>query len=100
MNSEHTQINKEKNEKIWTKPKRIKKQPEKYREPETASATLMKYLLQKKETETKTESVVHPVDAFLSSLSATLKTLDPYNLNLAKSRIFNVVQEIELNQIY
>jgi len=49
--------------------------------------------------EAKTENFVHPVDSFLSAIGATLKTLDPYNLNLAKSRIFIIVQEIELNQI-
>ncbi|KAF0717524.1 transcription factor Adf-1-like [Aphis craccivora] len=59
----------------------------------------MKYLLEKKDMETKTEDVVHPMDAFLSGIGATLKTLDPYNLNLAKSRIFNIAHEIEMNQI-
>jgi len=92
-------MNKQKHEPIWKRPKRTKNHHEKYVETETASSTIMKYLLEKKEVETKTENVVHPVDAFLSGIGATLKTLDPYNLNLAKSRIFNIVQDIELNQI-
>ncbi|CAI6363910.1 unnamed protein product [Macrosiphum euphorbiae] len=64
---------------------------------ETASTSLMKYLLEKKET-TK-ESDIDPVDAFLKGIGATLKTFDPYSLNLAKSKIFNTVQDIEMSQI-
>lgn len=40
-----------------------------------------------------------PVDAFLLSIGATLKTFTPYHLNLAKSKIFAVVQEHDLQQI-
>ncbi|XP_045456607.1 uncharacterized protein LOC123666541 [Melitaea cinxia] len=40
-----------------------------------------------------------PVDAFLLSIGATLKTFSPYHLNLAKSKIFSVVQEHDLQQI-
>lgn len=40
-----------------------------------------------------------PVDAFLLSIGATLKTFSPYHLNLAKSKIFAVVQEHDLAQI-
>ncbi|XP_026761274.2 uncharacterized protein LOC113520207 [Galleria mellonella] len=40
-----------------------------------------------------------PVDAFLLSIGATLKTFSPYHLNLAKSKIFTVVQEHDLQQI-
>ncbi|KAL4092437.1 hypothetical protein QTP88_026938 [Uroleucon formosanum] len=69
VNIEDIQMNKEKHEPIWKRPKRTKNHQEKY------------------------------VDAFLSGIGTTLKTLDLYNLNLAKSRIFNIVQEIELNQI-
>lgn len=39
------------------------------------------------------------VDSFLLSIGATLKTFSPYHLNLAKSKIFNVVQEHDLQQI-
>ncbi|KAL4121322.1 hypothetical protein QTP88_013859 [Uroleucon formosanum] len=84
VNIEDKQMNKEKHEPIWKRPKRTKNHQEKY---------------EKKEMEAKTENLVHLVDAFLSGNGTTLKTLDPYNLNLAKSRIFNIVQEIELNQI-
>ncbi|KAL4118912.1 hypothetical protein QTP88_011791 [Uroleucon formosanum] len=97
--SEGEETIQEKHEPIWKKPKRTKNHQEKYGETETASSTILKYLLEKKEIEAKTENLVHLVDAFLSGIGTTLKTLDPYNLNLAKSRIFNIVQEIELNQI-
>ncbi|XP_026493599.1 uncharacterized protein LOC113398875 [Vanessa tameamea] len=40
-----------------------------------------------------------PVDAFLLSIGATLRTFSPYHLNLAKSKIFSVVQEHDLQQI-
>ncbi|XP_072945993.1 uncharacterized protein [Epargyreus clarus] len=52
--------------------------------------------------ETSTPSEFDPtdtVDAFLLSIGATLKTFSPYHLNLAKSKIFSVVQEHDLQQI-
>ncbi|XP_068624798.1 uncharacterized protein [Battus philenor] len=49
---------------------------------------------------TKSElDVTDPVDAFLMSIGATLKTFSPYHLNLAKTKIFSVVQDHELQQI-
>lgn len=41
----------------------------------------------------------HPVDAFLSGIAPTLKTLSPYDLHLAKSEIFAIVQKYELQHI-
>jgi len=41
-------MNKEKHEPIWKRPKRTKNHQEKYGETETASSTIMKYLLEKK----------------------------------------------------
>lgn len=43
--------------------------------------------------------VSDPVDAFLISIGATLKRFSPYHLNLAKSKIFHIVQEHDLQQI-
>ncbi|PZC72481.1 hypothetical protein B5X24_HaOG211105 [Helicoverpa armigera] len=40
-----------------------------------------------------------PVDAFLLSIGSTLKTFSPYHLNVAKSKIFAVVQDHDLQQI-
>lgn len=65
---------------------------------ETASSTVMKYLLEtKKNNEEKKKT--DPVDAFLLGIGSTMKTFDPYFLNLAKSKIFNIVQDMEMQQI-
>ncbi|XP_038219161.1 uncharacterized protein LOC119837586 [Zerene cesonia] len=39
------------------------------------------------------------IDAFLLSIGATLKTFSPYHLNIAKTKIFSIVQEHDLQQI-
>ncbi|KAJ8707319.1 hypothetical protein PYW08_010571 [Mythimna loreyi] len=39
------------------------------------------------------------VDAFLLSIGSTLKTFSPYHLNVAKSKIFAIVQDHDLQQI-
>lgn len=39
------------------------------------------------------------IDSFLLSIGATLKSFTPYHLNMAKTKIFAVVQEHELQQI-
>lgn len=39
------------------------------------------------------------VDAFLAGIAPTLKSLDAYNLNLAKSEIFGIVQKYEMKVI-
>lgn len=49
--------------------------------------------------EKASQQVIHPVDAFLAGLAPTLKSLSPYHLNIARSKIFNIVQEIEMDQI-
>lgn len=65
---------------------------------ETASSTVMKYLLEtKKNNEEKKKT--DPVDAFLLGIGNTMKTFDPYFLNLAKSKIFNIVQDMEMRKI-
>lgn len=61
--------------------------------PESASATLMKYVLQN--IQKQNQNGKHPIDAFLEGLSPTLKKLPPYYQHLAKRRIFTVVQELE-----
>ncbi|XP_012279619.1 uncharacterized protein LOC105699324 [Orussus abietinus] len=63
----------------------------------TVSATLLRYVLEQKEKTNR--QPVHPVDAFLAGIAPTLKALSPYHLNIAKSKIFNTLQEIELEQI-
>ncbi|XP_026733526.1 uncharacterized protein LOC113497919 [Trichoplusia ni] len=51
------------------------------------------------ETQSSELDPTDPVDAFLLSIGATLKTFTPYHLNVAKSKIFAVVQEHDLQQI-
>jgi len=66
----------------------------------TASARLMNYLISKKKEESQISTgLQHPVDAFLSDIAPILKTLSSYNLHLAKSEIFAIVQKYELQQI-
>lgn len=41
----------------------------------------------------------HSVDAFLAGIAPTLKSLSPYYLNITKTKIFSVVQEVEMIEI-
>ncbi|XP_029662784.1 bromodomain-containing protein DDB_G0270170-like [Formica exsecta] len=79
------------------KERKVESTKSKFKSPETASATLMKYMLERNEK--KSQRVIHPVDAFLAGLAPTLKSLSSYHLNIAKSKFFNIVQEIEMDQI-
>ena len=54
----------------------------------------MEYVLQKNQE--KAERVEHPVDAFLNGIAPTLKNLNQYYLNLAKTEIFTTVQKYEM----
>lgn len=72
-------------------------------QPETAASTLMNYILEKKEEETKssksglpTITLDNPIDRFLFGISHTLKSLPPYLQNIAKTEIFSTVQKLEL----
>ncbi|XP_011881772.1 PREDICTED: uncharacterized protein LOC105569709 [Vollenhovia emeryi] len=44
-------------------------------------------------------SLSHSVDAFLAGIAPTLKSLSPYYLNITKTKIFSIVQEVEMIQI-
>ncbi|XP_014271045.1 uncharacterized protein [Halyomorpha halys] len=69
---------------------------------ESPSTVLMKYLLEKKSAKgtgiqgQPTVNLKHPIDAFLFSLSPSLKSLSPQLLTLAKSEIFACVQKYEM----
>ncbi|KAL4135718.1 hypothetical protein QTP88_007313 [Uroleucon formosanum] len=56
---------------------------------ETASSTLMKYIL---ENNTKEKN---DIDAFLTGIAATMRKFDSYHIHLAKTKIFTAVQDIE-----
>ncbi|XP_050676769.1 uncharacterized protein LOC126973484 [Leptidea sinapis] len=84
--------------------KRKRKLPHTEMKPgESASSQLMAYLLAEKEAEKKKKpsdnDEQHPVDVFLSGIAASLKSLDPLRLHSAKGKIFNIVQEYELEQL-
>jgi hypothetical protein len=67
-------------------------------EPETASAVLMKYLVES-DRKRQAEPPADPSDAFFRSIAATVKTFSPYHQNICKSRIFAIVSEMELTEI-
>lgn len=69
--------------------------------PESASSTLMKYVLMNRNKNTEhTEKVEqHPIDAFLKGLAPTLKSFSPYLQHLAKGQIFQVIHNLELQQL-
>lgn len=48
---------------------------------------------------TSQENPVDPIGVFLEAVDSTLRGLNPYYLNVAKSKIFQVVQDCELQQI-
>lgn len=56
----------------------------------------MKYLIKSKENNEVSED---PIDLFLKGIGATMKSFSPYHINLAKSKIFITVQELEMQQI-
>jgi hypothetical protein len=67
-------------------------------QPETASAVLMKYLVES-DKERQAEPPVDPIDSFFKSIVATVKTFSPYHQNICKSRIFEIVSEVEMREI-
>lgn len=58
----------------------------------SASAELMKYLLKNKKEDNKEDDV----DRFFLSIASTVKKFNIYNQSVVKSRIFNMVSEVEL----
>lgn len=63
----------------------------------SSASSLMEYVLQKNQE--KAERVEHPVDAFINSIAPTLKNLNQYYLNLAKTEIFTTVQKYEMKMM-
>lgn len=72
------------------------------RQPETASAVMMKYLLNKK---TAKEQITLPsqqssaIDTFFASIASTVKNFSPSYQNIAKSQIFSIISDLEMKQI-
>nr|CAD7572762.1 unnamed protein product [Timema californicum] len=79
----------------WPK-KMAHTQKRKCQQPQTSASIPMNSLIEEKN---KTEPQVHSVDAFLAAIAQTLKTFTPYYLNVAKTKIFAIVQEYEMEMI-
>jgi hypothetical protein len=58
----------------------------------------MKYVVES-DKEKQAERPVDPIDAFFKSIGATVKTFSPYHQNIYKSKIFEVVSEVEMTEI-
>lgn len=77
-------------------PKKLKTNASNIPQPKTAAATLMEYLVQKKENDSaQSQTAQHPVDAFLSGIAPALKNLPPRYWYFAKAEIFEAVQKYE-----
>ncbi|KAF2880367.1 hypothetical protein ILUMI_25814 [Ignelater luminosus] len=59
---------------------------------EDLSSFLMKYFLEQNSNSIRTR---HPIDNFFASLAETVKTFSPLYQNIAKSKLFNIVSELE-----
>ncbi|KAL4126736.1 hypothetical protein QTP88_010945 [Uroleucon formosanum] len=67
---------------------------------ETASSSLMKYILEKKNEENlKEKNEPSAIDQFFLSMCSTVKQFSPYHQHLAKTKIFAIVSEIELENL-
>lgn len=66
--------------------------------PESASSTLMKYVLMSRSKNTEKEEQ-HSIDAFLQGLAPTLKSFSPYLQHVAKGKIFQVIHDLEFQHL-
>lgn len=67
---------------------------------ETASSSLMKYILEKKNEENlKEKNEPSAIDQFFLSMCSTVKQFSPYHQHLAKTKIFAIVSDIELENL-
>jgi hypothetical protein len=48
--------------------------------------------------ERQAELLVDTIDAFYKSIAATVKTFSPHHQNICKSRIFEIVSEVEMTE--
>uniref|UniRef100_A0A6P7H9A5 Uncharacterized protein LOC114348992 n=1 Tax=Diabrotica virgifera virgifera TaxID=50390 RepID=A0A6P7H9A5_DIAVI len=66
----------------------------------SANSEQIKYFIRKQETEdNRGVSTPEATDAFFQSIAAKVKMFTPYHRNIAESKIFNLVQRLELEQI-
>lgn len=69
---------------------------------ESASATLMNYILSQKHAEETRTSVTEKdsIDLFFDSIKATVRTFSPSDFHSLKTNIFNMVTEMESKYLY
>lgn len=95
------QFTKPQPKKIMTQKKR--KKTESHVNSESASSQLMKYIIEKeKEEESKSNektNEINVIDQFFQNMSLTVKQFSPYHQHLAKTRVFSVISELELEHI-
>ncbi|XP_073958981.1 uncharacterized protein [Choristoneura fumiferana] len=75
--------------------------PEEFREPKECKPNIsgMKSKDDINQTTYQDLNPADPIDVFLITIGSTLRRFSPYYLNQAKSKIFQVVQDYELQQI-
>jgi hypothetical protein len=60
----------------------------------------MKYILEKKNEENlKEKNEPSAIDQFFLSMCSTVKQFSPYHQHLAKTKIFSIISEIELENL-
>jgi hypothetical protein len=62
-------------------------------QPETASAVLMKCLIES-DKKRQAEPPVDPIDAFFKSIASTVRKFSPYHQKTCKSKIFAIVSKV------
>jgi len=85
---------------IQPRQKKIKK-TNSLKPPVTASSTLMKYIIEQKNAEQlyPTTSKLDAMDQFFSSMCSTVKQFSPYLQHIAKTKVFQIISELELEQL-
>jgi len=85
---------------IQPRQKKIKK-TNSLKPPETASSTLMKYIIEQKNAEQSypTTSKLDAMDQLFSSMCSTAKQFSPYLQHIAKTKVFQIISELELEQL-
>lgn len=87
--------------KIMTPKKR--KKNEGHVSSESASSHLMRYIIEKEkkeEVKANTEkNEINVIDQFFQNMVSTVKQFSPYLQHLAKTRVFSVISELELDHI-
>jgi len=87
--------------KIMTPKKR--KKNEGHASSESASSHLMRYIIEKEKKEeikANTEkNEIDVIDQFFQNMGSTVKQFSPYHQHLAKTRVFSVISELELDHI-